>query len=631
MAGCAANETALGGGYAVDGAGYATTSEFVGSSAWLAAAYNPGSAPVTLTVYALCVNAPVEFAPRGGYTRRALAFRDRVDKVTMRADGRIHDLTTDGPWAGLASSALGTDTCIPGFTMTGMEFRADRAVTGHGAAPLPLERLAPLDGSGTAPFSWVASVNPGTRLASRTYPLQSSDSAERRTRIEDPQPPQANYAVGVRAICAKLKDVSVVTAQAAVAAAARPNSPCGARRRPSRWAAVSASPWPPRAAAPVRSRTSATACCTPPRTDRRPAAPGTSSGSGTSPDATSRPCGTQFHDSVWIEHRNREELTGNGYFDSRARGADDQELRGATVPASQQITAVAVCGTVDAPPTRPGPTVTAAAPAVPPPSWDVPTVPGLPTPATAGPSGSPGPSASVGTPTAGPSVGGASRTPGATPRPGASTVTAPAPGGSASARPQPPVVAVTAPQPGGTLHRGCEETFTGTARTRPGDRPITDPQHTLWQITGPGGPVTLGTGGSGRFTVPLLADGDYTLDFAATDPDSGLVAHARTTVRIAAACADGTAPGPGGAQTGPGASSARSRSQEVAFDGVRGEHQRLLVRQPRLGRAAQAPQEVGAGGGEVAVARPVAVRRPGRRARRARQPGRRRSRPRRPG
>ncbi|MEV7175566.1 hypothetical protein [Kitasatospora sp. NPDC093679] len=151
VAGCAANETALGGGYAVDGAGYATTSEFVGSSAWLAAAYNPGSAPVTLTVYALCVNAPVEFAPRGGYTRRALAFRDRVDKVTAGADGRIHDLTTDGPWAGLAGSALGTDTCVPGFTMTGMEFRADRAVTGHGAAPLPLERLAPLDGSGTGP------------------------------------------------------------------------------------------------------------------------------------------------------------------------------------------------------------------------------------------------------------------------------------------------------------------------------------------------------------------------------------------------------------------------------------------------------------------------------------------------
>ncbi|MCU7826015.1 hypothetical protein, partial [Kitasatospora sp. DSM 101779] len=112
------------------------------------------------------------------------------------------------------------------------------------------------------------------------------------------------------------------------------------------------------------------------------------------------------------------------------------------------------------------------------------------------------------------------------------SVTAPAPGGSPSARPQPPAVAITEPHQGGTLRRGCEEPFGGTARTRPGDRPITDPQHTLWQITGPDGPVTVGTGSSGRFTVPLLADGDYTLDFAATDPGSGLVAHARTTVRI---------------------------------------------------------------------------------------------------
>ncbi|MEW1910380.1 hypothetical protein AB0442_18305 [Kitasatospora sp. NPDC085895] len=533
VAGCAANETALGGGYAVDGAGYATTSEFIGSSAWLAAAYNPGSAPVTLTVYALCVNAPVEFAPRGGYTRRALAFRDRVDKVTAGADGRIHDLTTDGPWAGLAGSALGTDTCVPGFTMTGMEFRADRAVTGHGAAPLPLERLAPLDGSGTAPFSWVASVNPGTRLASRTYPLQSSDSAERRTRIEDPQPPQANYAVGVRAICAKLKDVSVVTAQAAVAAGGTAELTV---RCPKKTFAVGGGFGFTVAAAGGGARPQpyfgdgllyASADGPPPDSSGHVVREWHLAG------RNEQTAGTQFHNSVWIEHRSREELTGNGYFDARARGADDQELRGATVPASQQITAVAVCGTVDAPPTRPGPTVTAATPAVPLPSWDVPTVPGPPTPATAGPSGSPGPAASAGTPTAGPSAGGPSRTPGTTPRPGASTVTAPAPGGSASVRPQPPVVAVTAPQQGGTLHRGCEETFTGTARTRPGDRPITDPQHTLWQITGPGGPVTLGTGGSGRFTVPLLADGDYTLDFAATDPDSGLVAHARTTVRIA--------------------------------------------------------------------------------------------------
>ncbi|MEV8094503.1 hypothetical protein [Kitasatospora sp. NPDC085879] len=535
VAACAANETALGGGYAVDGAGYATTSEFVGSSAWLAAAYNPGSAPVTLTVYALCVNAPVEFAPRGAYTRRALAFRDRVDKVTAGHDGGIRDLTTDGPWAGLAATALGTDTCIPGFTMTGMEFRAGKAVAGRGAAPLPLDRLSPLDGSGTAPFAWAASVNPGTELATHTYPLQSSDLAERRTRIEDPQPPQANYAVDVRAICAKLKDVSVVTAQAAVAAggAAELTVHC-----PKKTFAVGGGYGFTVAAANGGTRPQPYFGDGLLYASADGPAPGGSGHVVREWHLTGRneqAAGTEFRNSVWIEHSSREELTGNGYFGSRARGADDQELRGATVPASQQITGSAICGTVDARPTRPGPAVPAPTPAVSPPAWDLPSVPGLPASPTAGPPSPSGSSASASaaTPSAGRSAtGGASRTPGATPRPGSSSVTAPAPGGSTSAQPQPPAVSITEPHQGGTLRRGCEEAFTGTARTRPGDRPITDPQHMLWQITGPNGPVTVGTGSSGRFTVPLLADGDYTLVLTATDPGSGLVGYARTAVRI---------------------------------------------------------------------------------------------------
>ncbi|MCU7826016.1 hypothetical protein KSNIM_31110, partial [Kitasatospora sp. DSM 101779] len=413
VAGCAANETALGGGYAVDGAGYATTSEFVGSSAWLASAYNPGSTPVTLTVYALCVNAPVEFAPRGAYTRRALAFRDRSDKWT---GSTLHDLTTDGPWAGLAGSALGTDTCIPGFTMTGMEFRAGRAVAGHGAAPLPLDGLSPLDRSATAPFAWSASVNPGTELTSRTYPLTNSEGAERRTRIEDPQPPQANYAVGVRAICAKLEDVSVVTAQAAVAAGGTAELTVHCPKKT--FAVGGGFAFTVAAASGGGTRPQpyfgdgllyASADGPPPGSSGHVVRDWHLTG------RNEQSAGTEFRDSVWIEHSSREELTGNGYFGSRARGADDQELRGATVPASQQITGIAICGTVDAPPTRPGPTATTAAPGVPLPSWDLPTAPGLPTVATAGPSGSPGPSASAGTPTAGPSAsGGASRTAGAT-------------------------------------------------------------------------------------------------------------------------------------------------------------------------------------------------------------------------
>ncbi|MER6776013.1 MULTISPECIES: hypothetical protein [unclassified Streptomyces] len=51
---------------------------------------------------------------------------------------------------------------------------------------------------------------------------------------------------------------------------------------------------------------------------------------------------------------------------------------------------------------------------------------------------------------------------------------------------------------GGQLRRGCEESFAGTARTRPGEQPLSDPQYTSRRITGPNGPVALGAGASGR-------------------------------------------------------------------------------------------------------------------------------------
>ncbi|MEU7506502.1 hypothetical protein ACFZBM_21265 [Streptomyces lavendulae] len=100
------------------------------------------------------------------------------------------------------------------------------------------------------------------------------------------------------------------------------------------------------------------------------------------------------------------------------------------------------------------------------------------------------------------------------------------------AQPQPPVVSIQRPGAGGQLRRGCEEVFAGTARTRPGDRPLTDPQYTDWRLAGPDGPVVLGAGPSGGFVVPLLPDGTYPLTFTATDPDSGLTATARVSVRV---------------------------------------------------------------------------------------------------
>lgn len=88
------------------------------------------------------------------------------------------------------------------------------------------------------------------------------------------------------------------------------------------------------------------------------------------------------------------------------------------------------------------------------------------------------------------------------------------------------------PAAGGQLRRGCEESFAGTARTRPGNQPVTDPQYTTWKINGPAGPVTLGAGASGRFLVPLLPDGTYQLVFSATDPAAGLTGTAEISVRI---------------------------------------------------------------------------------------------------
>ncbi|GLV82676.1 hypothetical protein Slala03_23650 [Streptomyces lavendulae subsp. lavendulae] len=94
------------------------------------------------------------------------------------------------------------------------------------------------------------------------------------------------------------------------------------------------------------------------------------------------------------------------------------------------------------------------------------------------------------------------------------------------------MVSIQRPGAGGQLRRGCEEAFAGTARTRPGDRPLTDPQYTAWRLAGPDGPVVLGAGPSGGFVVPLLPDGTYPLTFTATDPDSGLTATARVSVRV---------------------------------------------------------------------------------------------------
>lgn len=536
VAGCQKHETALGGGYAVDGSGFVTTSEFVGS-AWLAAAYNPGDAPVTLTSYALCVNAKPEFAPHQEFKDRAHAFKDHGSKIESNDAGPIHDLSTDGPFAGAFRKAEAMPNCAGGYTMLGVEFRAARNVSGRAVAPVPLDKLTTFEVSGKpTPATWIISVNPGTELSTGSFRLFNSEAVERKTRILDPQPPQANYAVELRPVCVRLKDVSIATATVAVGAGGTADASVkcpkgqlvlgGGFRFP---ADNEQGNGPQRYLGDGWLYASAD----------RPT-PGPSGRQVKDWHVTGhnqQRAGTDYHDTVWLEHSDGETLTGDGYFDNHAHGAGDMEVRIVPVPDSQRMVASAVCGTIDAEPTSPDkgaapPTVTH--PDLPPavdigPATGKPAPSSTPSPTASGASPSPSPSPS-GSPSASPTT----RTP-TTPGRTSSAPNQPPttrPGNSPSAQPQNPSVAIDQPGGGGKLRRGCEESFSGTAHTRPGNRAITDPQATTWQIIGPNGPITIGAGASGKFVVPLLADGTYQLVFSARDTAAGLTGSAQISVQI---------------------------------------------------------------------------------------------------
>ncbi|MFE9630300.1 hypothetical protein [Streptomyces sp. NPDC006463] len=545
VTGCLPHETALGGGYAIAGTGFATNSHFIGG-AWLASAYNPGDAPATLTSYALCVNARPQMQPGLDFTWRAHAFRDRSNKMRAGDDGEFRDLTSDGPYAGLKNDPLATPVCGGGYTMVGTEFRSGRIVQGRAVAPVPLDRMTPKGAAAdyaAAHGDWVVSVNPGTQLSTRSFTLRDSTDAARLTRIEDPQPPQANFAVGVRPVCVKVTKVSVATAQVSVAAGgsadATVHCPKGRLVLGGGFVFPAANESVTREAMEAPQRyfgdgwlfASADA----------PAAAGEPSGRPVREwhvhGVNQQQAGGLYHNSVWIEHSDAETSTGNGYFDSHAHGGDDQQLRPAAIPDGQQMVAAVMCGSIDAEATSPskGPSPTAVGrPDLP----QLPEVPGATAPAASGspsPTGSPSDSPSA-SPSHAPSASPSSRTPnspgpsGTSGRPGTSG--SPVPSTSAPQQPQPPAVSIRQPAAGGQLRRGCEESFAGTARTRPGDRALTDPQYTTWQLKGPNGPVALGSGPSGTFLVPLLPDGTYSLVFTATDPGNGLTAAAQVSVRI---------------------------------------------------------------------------------------------------
>lgn len=545
VAACQSHEKALGGGYAITGTGFATSSLFVGD-AWLAAAYNPDAAPATLTSYALCVNAKPEFRAGAAWSEQVHAFQDRGNKMLAASGGgTIHDLTTDGPFVDATKHGSASPSCPGDFTSLGTEFRSARTVTGRGVAPVPLDSLttksAYTDAAKSVPY---VRLNPGTRLSGAVFPVHTSEFITHQTRIEDPQPAEANYAVSVRPICVRLASVSVATVRVAVAAGGSADAAVSCPK--GKLVVGGGFQFPAlneTAGSDAPTRFFGDGWLYAP--SDAPAASGEPSGHKvTAWHVTGRnqqKAGLDYHNSVWIEHSDRETLTGNGYFDSHRRGPDDQELNVSPVPDSQELVATAVCATIDAEPTEP-----AEAPV--PPTVSRPELPhaldpGPGTPdgkASEPPSSSPSAPAAGASPSTSPSAApGTTPTPGGPNSPGTPTQGGPSRPGTPSQsgpptrqQPQAPAVAIRQPSAGGQLRRGCEESFAATARTRPDDRPLTDPQYTSWRIAGPNGPVTLGAGASGRFLVPLLPDGTYKLVFTATDPAAGLTGSAEVSVRI---------------------------------------------------------------------------------------------------
>ncbi|MFC7483235.1 hypothetical protein ACFQX7_29020 [Luedemannella flava] len=182
----------------------ATRSLFVGTGAWLASAYNPGTAPVTLTAYAVCVNAKVEVEGGLAWTK-AYAYRDRRDKVGAVAT----DLVTKAPFNKADPGGLGVASCAG--RAIGVEFRADRALSGRPVRPVPVQ------GAWIDPTRGWVRMNPGTNVFHELVTL--SDLWERRTLVlEAKQQPTYNYAVSLRPVCVNLPDVTIVQATVDVAA-----------------------------------------------------------------------------------------------------------------------------------------------------------------------------------------------------------------------------------------------------------------------------------------------------------------------------------------------------------------------------------------------------------------------------
>lgn len=512
VASCEKHETVLNGGYAVEGAGIATRSQFAGA-AWLASAYNPSDEPVRLTSYALCVNAKVEFESSGDFASGPHAFIDRSDKMSA-----FKDLTGEGPWAALSANGLGSTACSGGFTQVGAEFAPSRSVAGKPVAPVPLRHHAPVPASGV-PGGWLIGPNPGTRLSSAAFTLESFALVHRQTRILAPQPPEANFAVQVRPVCAKLSGVSLVTSEVAVAAG---SSAIGSASCPSGAYAVGGGF--SFAGLPTDGTLQGEAYVDDGWLAAPRSAPTRSGKSGTAVrrwhvDARNGFVpGGNLSNSVWRIDDNPADT----HFGAEPPSPRHVAVSRFAVPPSTKVFISAICAKFPGEPTRPAGSTEIVRPPLPPALDGVLVPTASPTPTTsASPSASATPSASESaTPSASPTASDApSPTKASSPKPKPTTA-------SPKPTPKPPIAQITAPSADQWIRRvACGgTTYSGTATAQPSGSSIPR-ENVVWTLRAQSGETAVvGTGTNGQLNISKswpYGEGQL-LTMTVTDPASGL-------------------------------------------------------------------------------------------------------------
>jgi hypothetical protein len=227
--------------------------------------------------------------------------------------------------------------------------------------------------------------------------------------------------------------------------------------------------------------------------------------------------GAHYQNSVWHHLEEGDEgmtMTSFGFMGDPLASAHAAPARAFSVPDHEVLETRVACAKIDLEPTEPVDTTPVIARPALVPVIDIP----MAAPTSAPPSPSSKPSASP--------------SPSSKPSPSASRSPRPRPTPSPSAAP--PNVTVVAPADGDQLCYGPNQ-FAGTAVTKPGNTPITDPQLLLWEIETPGGGrFPLGSGATGTFEISpnQVPPDNSTVVFTATDPASGISASVEVEVWV---------------------------------------------------------------------------------------------------